>query len=222
MHEDPALRRAARADPRAGDAGVRGAGQAGGAGHRSLDPNPHDRHQETTMTLRRRTLLQAGAAAGTASLAGFAASAIAQAKAKLRVGYLHTPAVDGQIWLGQQSGTWSKHGLELELDPVHDRPRAVPGDDRRQPRRARDRRGDLQFSGARPGQGVPVNNVEFATAQLWVRDERASRPSPTSRASRSRPRPARPRTCSSTRRCARPTSTRPRTWRSSTSAWPRR
>src|SRR6478735_7927331 len=67
------------------------------------------------MTLRRRTVLQAGAAAGTAALAGFAANAFAQAKTKLRVGYLHTPAVDGQIWLGQQSGTWNKHGLELEL-----------------------------------------------------------------------------------------------------------
>ena len=67
------------------------------------------------MTLRRRTLLQAGAAAGTAALAGFAANAFAQARTKLRVGYLHTPAVDGQIWLGQQSGAWTKRGLDLEL-----------------------------------------------------------------------------------------------------------
>ena len=67
------------------------------------------------MTLRRRTLLQAGAAAGTAALAGFAGHAFAQARTKLRVGYLHTPAVDGQIWLGQQSGAWSKRGLDLEL-----------------------------------------------------------------------------------------------------------
>jgi ABC-type metal ion transport system, periplasmic component/surface antigen len=64
------------------------------------------------MTLRRRTLLQAGAAA---SVAGFARSAGAQAPTKLRVGYLHTPAVDGQIWLGQQSGAWRKRGLDLEL-----------------------------------------------------------------------------------------------------------
>ena len=67
------------------------------------------------MTLRRRTLLQAGAAAGTAALAGFAANAFAQARTKVRVGYLHTPAVDGQIWLGQQSGAWTKRGLDLEL-----------------------------------------------------------------------------------------------------------
>ena len=67
------------------------------------------------MTLRRRTLLQAGAAGATATLAGFASPVFAQAKTKLRVGYLHTPAVDGQIFIGQQSGAWAKHGLELEL-----------------------------------------------------------------------------------------------------------
>jgi NitT/TauT family transport system substrate-binding protein len=65
----------------------------------------NDPTQETTMTLRRRTFLQAGAAA---SLGGLAAVAAAQPRTKLRVGYLHTPAVDGQIWLGQQSGAWTK------------------------------------------------------------------------------------------------------------------
>ena len=71
------------------------------------------------MTLRRRTVLQAGAATASAavatSLAGFAANAFAQARTKLRVGYLHTPAVDGQIWLGQQMGTFARHGVDLEL-----------------------------------------------------------------------------------------------------------
>ena len=55
------------------------------------------------------------AAASVASLAGFAPQAFGQARTKLRVGYLHTPAVDGQIWLGQQSGAWTKRGLDLEL-----------------------------------------------------------------------------------------------------------
>ena len=64
------------------------------------------------MTLRRRTLLQAGAAA---SLGGIAPVAVAQERPKLRVGYLQTPAVVGQIWLGQQSGVWTKRGLDLEL-----------------------------------------------------------------------------------------------------------
>ena len=47
-----------------------------------------------------------------------------------------------------------------------------------------------------------INDVEFATAQLWVREDRASRASPTSRARRSRPRPAPPPTSFSTPRCA--------------------
>ena len=123
------------------------------------------------MTLRRRTLLQAGVAAGAASLAGFAASAFAQAKAKLRVGYLHTPAVDGQIWLGQQSGTWAKHGLELELIQFTtglELFQAMIGGSL-----------DVLSTGAvvsnfpARGQGrvFLVNNIEYATAQLWVRDD---------------------------------------------------
>ena len=33
----------------------------------------------------------------------------------MRVGYLHTVAVDGQIWTGMDRGTFDKQGLELEL-----------------------------------------------------------------------------------------------------------
>ena len=123
------------------------------------------------MTLRRRTLLQAGAAAGTASLAGFAASAFAQARTKLRVGYLHTPAVDGQIWLGQQSGAWTKHGLDLELIQFTtglELFQAMIGGSL-----------DVLSTGAvvsnfpARGQGKVflINNIEYATAQLWVRDD---------------------------------------------------
>ena len=123
------------------------------------------------MTLRRRTLLQAGAAAGAASLAGFAANAFAQAKTKLRVGYLHTPAVDGQIWLGQQSGAWTKHGLDLELIQFTtglELFQAMIGGSL-----------DVLSTGAvvsnfpARGQGKVflVNDIEYATAQLWVRDD---------------------------------------------------
>jgi len=44
-----------------------------------------------------------------------AAPAIAQAKTKVRVGYLHTLAVDGQIWTGMDRGSFDKEGLDLEL-----------------------------------------------------------------------------------------------------------
>ena len=127
--------------------------------------------QETTMTLRRRTVLQAGAAAGTAALAGFAGHAFAQARTKLRVGYLHTPAVDGQIWLGQQSGAWTKRGLDMELIQFTtglELFQAMIGGSL-----------DVLSTGAvvsnfpARGQGrvFLLNNIEYATAQLWVRDD---------------------------------------------------
>ena len=120
------------------------------------------------MTLRRRTLLQAGAAA---SLAGFGAVATAQPRTKLRVGYLHTPAVDGQIWLGQQAGVWTKRGLDLELIQFTtglELFQAMIGGSL-----------DVLSTGAvvsnfpARGQGKVflLNNIEYATAQLWVRDD---------------------------------------------------
>ena len=120
------------------------------------------------MTLRRRTLLQAGAAA---SLGGIAAVAVAQPRTKLRVGYLHTPAVDGQIWLGQQSGVWTKRGLDLELIQFTtglELFQAMIGGSL-----------DVLSTGAvvsnfpARGQGKVflLNNIEYATAQLWVRDD---------------------------------------------------
>jgi NitT/TauT family transport system substrate-binding protein len=120
------------------------------------------------MTLRRRTLVQGAAAAATASIAGFA---VGQARTKLRVGYLHTPAVDGQIWLGQQSGAWSKRGLDLELIQFTtglELFQAMIGGSL-----------DVLSTGAvvsnfpARGQGrvFLLNNIEYATAQLWVRDD---------------------------------------------------
>src|SRR5690349_20689114 len=120
------------------------------------------------MTLRRRTLLQATAAA---SLAGVASAAFAQARTKLRVGYLHTPAVDGQIWLGQQSGAWTKRGVDLELIQFTtglELFQAMIGGSL-----------DVLSTGAvvsnfpARGQGrvFLLNNIEYATAQHWVRDD---------------------------------------------------
>ena len=123
------------------------------------------------MTLRRRTLLQAGAAVGRRNARRLRARAFAQARTKVRVGYLHTPAVDGQIWLGQQSGAWTKRGLDLELVQFTtglELFQAMIGGSL-----------DVLSTGAvisnfpARGQGhvFLVNNIEYATAQLWVRDD---------------------------------------------------
>lgn len=123
-------------------------------------------------TNRRRILKAGGAAAGlsiTASIAGF--PAIAQTRTKVKVGYLHTSAVDGQIWTGQANGSFAKHGLDLELVQFTtglEIFQAMVGGSL-----------DMLATGAvvsnfpARGQGKVflINNVEFATAQLWVRED---------------------------------------------------
>jgi NitT/TauT family transport system substrate-binding protein len=107
------------------------------------------------------------------ALGGFAASApaIAQAKTKVRVGYLHTVAVDGQIWTGMDRGTFEKQGLNLELRQFNtglEIFQALIGGSL-----------DVLATGAvlsnfpARGQGKVflINDIEVATAQLWVRSD---------------------------------------------------
>jgi NitT/TauT family transport system substrate-binding protein len=121
------------------------------------------------MTISRRQLLQgAGAAAG---LAAIGAPAIAQSRPRVKVGYLHTPAVDGQIWDGMAIGSWEKAGVELDLINFTtglELFQAMIGGSL-----------DMLVTGAvvsnfpARGQGKVflINNVEFATAHLWVRED---------------------------------------------------
>jgi NitT/TauT family transport system substrate-binding protein len=108
-----------------------------------------------------------GTAAGLA-LSGLAAPALAQAKTKIRVGYLHTLAVDGQIWTGMDRGSFDKQGLELELRQFNtglEIFQALIGGSL-----------DVLATGAvlsnfpARGQGKVflINDIEVATAQLWV------------------------------------------------------
>jgi NitT/TauT family transport system substrate-binding protein len=107
------------------------------------------------------------------ALGSFVASApaIAQAKTKLRVGYLHTVAVDGQIWTGMDKGFFDKQGLDLELRQFNtglEVFQALIGGSL-----------DVLSTGAvisnfpARGQGKVflINDIEVATAQLWVRSD---------------------------------------------------
>ena len=121
------------------------------------------------MTINRRIFLQGtGAIAGTAAIGS---PAIAQAKTKIRVGYLHTLAVDGQMWLADHLGAWKKNGLEPEFKLFQtglEIFQAMIGGSL-----------DVLSTGAvisnfpARGQGKMflANAVEFATAQLWVRED---------------------------------------------------
>lgn len=120
------------------------------------------------MAFQRRQLIHAAAAASVAA-AGF--PAFAQARTKVTVGYLHTPAVDGHIWVGQQNGSFAKHGLDLDLKQFTtglELFQAMIGGSL-----------DMLATGAvlsnfpARGQGKAflMNNIEYATAQLWVKDD---------------------------------------------------
>src|SRR6185312_6616051 len=109
--------------------------------------------------------------AGIAASAMLGAPAIAQAKTKVRVGYLHTVAVDGQIWTGMDRGSFGKQGLELELRQFNtglEIFQALIGGSL-----------DVLATGAvlsnspARGQGKVflINDIEVATAQLWVRSD---------------------------------------------------
>jgi NitT/TauT family transport system substrate-binding protein len=122
------------------------------------------------MGLNRRTFLHGvGAAASTTALG---TPALAQARTNIRIGYLHTLAVDAQLWLCDHLGAFDANGLKpdfvmfqtgLELF------QAMIGGSI-----------DVLATGAvisnfpARGQGKVflANAIEFATAQLWVRENR--------------------------------------------------
>jgi NitT/TauT family transport system substrate-binding protein len=105
------------------------------------------------------------------ALSAVAAPALAQAKTKVRVGYLHTLAVDGQIWTGMDRGIFDKEGLDLELRQFNtglEIFQALIGGSL-----------DVLATGAvlsnfpARGQGKVflINDIEVATAQLWVHSD---------------------------------------------------
>ena len=119
--------------------------------------------------MNRRRLIQGMGAAAALSVVG--APAIAQSRAKVKLGYLHTLAVDGQIWTGMDRGSFAREGVDFE--PVQfttglELFQAMIGGSI-----------DMLATGAvlsnfpARGQGKAflINNVEFATAQLWVRED---------------------------------------------------
>ena len=119
--------------------------------------------------MHRRTFLKAAGAS--AAVATLGMPAIAQGKTKVRIGYLHTLAVDGQMWLADHLGAFDKNGIEPEFKLFQTGLvifQARIGGSL-----------DVLSTGAvisnfpARGQGKMflANAVEFATAQLWVRED---------------------------------------------------
>src|SRR5688500_14689533 len=121
------------------------------------------------MNFKRRTVLKRlGAGAAIASLPGVA---IGQSRAKVQCGYLHTLAVDGQLWLADHMGTFAKEGLDMEFIQFTtglELFQAMIGGSL-----------DMLVTGAvisnfparGQGRAFLINDVEFATAHLWVRED---------------------------------------------------
>lgn len=121
----------------------------------------------STGILSRRRLLRRGAALAATSV--LSAPAIAQARSWVRLGYLHVVAVDGHIWTGLDRGSFDREGIDFELHAFNTGPEVFEAM----------MRGELDVVSAGGvisnylalgrGQGFLINDIEVATAQLWVR-----------------------------------------------------
>jgi NitT/TauT family transport system substrate-binding protein len=112
--------------------------------------------------------------AATSSTLGMSAlgmPALAAAKSKVRIGYLHTLAVDGQIWLADHLGAWARNGLETEYKEFKTGIELFGA--------LAENSIDMLTTGAvisnfparGKGKMFLANSIEFATAQLWVRED---------------------------------------------------
>lgn len=108
---------------------------------------------------------------GAVGLVAVGAPAISQQRTKIRIGYVDTLAVTGQLWTGIHRGHWAKENIEFE--PIKfstglELFNAMIGGSL-----------DMLTTGAvisnfpARGQGKAflINNIEFATAQLWIRED---------------------------------------------------
>ena len=118
---------------------------------------------------KRRQLVMGAAAASALGSVGF--PAIGQQRTKLKIGYVDTLAVTGQLWTGVHRGHWAKQGIEFESVKFNtglELFNAMIGGSL-----------DMLTTGAvisnfpARGQGKAflINNIEFATAQLWIRQD---------------------------------------------------
>jgi sulfonate transport system substrate-binding protein len=121
------------------------------------------------MSMNRRRFLAASCCMlGTPAIA---APAIAQARTRIRIGYLHTLAVDGQLWLSVNLGAWPRNGLEPQFKEFNTGLELFDA--------MASGNIDILSTGAvisnfpARGQGKMflVNSIEYATAQLWVRED---------------------------------------------------
>jgi NitT/TauT family transport system substrate-binding protein len=109
-----------------------------------------------------------GLAMGAASLA---APSLSRGRTTLKLGYLHVVAVDAHIWTGLDRGSFDKQGLDFQLSEFNTGPEVFDA-------MASGGLDVLTAGGAISnylalghGRAFLINDVEIATAQLWVRPD---------------------------------------------------
>lgn len=123
----------------------------------------------TAHAISRRQLLVSST--GVAAAAMLPAPAIAQVRAKIRLGHLHVVAVDGHILTGLDRGSFERHGIAFERTVFDTGPEVFEA-------MAAGQLDVLSAGGVISnylalGQGrlFLINDIEIATAQLWVRPD---------------------------------------------------
>jgi NitT/TauT family transport system substrate-binding protein len=119
-------------------------------------------------TTRRQLLIST---AGLVAVAKFPAPAVAQTRTKIRLGHLHVVAVDGHIWTGIDRGSFERQGIDFELSAFDTGPEVFEA--------MAAGKLDLLSAGGVVADYLPrghgklflINDIEVATAQLWVRPD---------------------------------------------------
>jgi NitT/TauT family transport system substrate-binding protein len=97
--------------------------------------------------------------------------ALAQSKTKIRVGYLHTLAVDEQIWLADHIGAWGKYGLDPQFTEFKTGIELFTAMSKGSIDMLATGAVISNFPARGQGKMFLANSIEFATAQLWVRED---------------------------------------------------
>jgi NitT/TauT family transport system substrate-binding protein len=92
-------------------------------------------------------------------------------KAKIRIGYLHTVAVDEQIWLADHLGAWARNGLDPQFSEFKTGIELFNAMAAGQIDMLATGAVISNFPARGQGKMFLANSIEYATAQLWVRED---------------------------------------------------
>jgi ABC-type nitrate/sulfonate/bicarbonate transport system substrate-binding protein len=118
----------------------------------------------------RRKFIVSAWAAGASALAA-PAIALPLTKAKIRIGYLHTVAVDEQIWLADHLGAWARNGLDPQFSEFKTGIELFNAMAAGQIDMLATGAVISNFPARGQGKMFLANSIEYATAQLWVRED---------------------------------------------------